>query len=99
MESDKVGAFEKGLEGRDLLGSTHAHEVDDIVVDDAHTHSLSQDGKLVTDVTVTDDTQSLSTDFPAASRDLVPDTLVQLHAAVGQLSGQGNDLGDDKLGD
>lgn len=98
MQCDKVGALEQSLHGRYLGCGTHAHEVDDIVVDDLHSHGLGQDGQLVADVSVSDDSKSLATYFPAACGNLVPDALVQLHASVTKLSRQRNDFRDDEFG-
>ena len=43
--------------------------------------------------------ESLSPDFPAALRDLVPDAFPHLARAVAQLPRERNDLGDDEFGD
>lgn len=48
---------------------------------------------------VTDDTESLTSHFPASGGLLVPGAVVQLHVSVAQFSGQGDDFRDGQLCD
>lgn len=52
MQGDEVGGTEKILEGRNLACRSHCHQVDDVVVDHGHSHSLRENRQLGTDVTV-----------------------------------------------
>lgn len=99
VEGDKVGLAQKLLKSRDLAGGTKSHQGNDIVVDDVHTHSLSEDRQLRTNVTVADNSQSLASNLPALGADLVPGTTVHLVGSVAELTGKGDDLGNDKLSD
>lgn len=61
--------------------------------------TLGEDTELSSDVTVTNNTERLTPDLPAALGDLVPDTLPHLSRSVGELARQADDLGHDELGD
>lgn len=50
-------------------------------------------------MTVTDDTERLASNLPAALGDLVPNTFAHLTGSVGELSREADDLGKDELGD
>jgi hypothetical protein len=99
MEGDKVGFREKVLERVDLSGRTKRHDRDHVIVDDAHAECLCEDRELSADVTVSDDTERLASDLPAALGHLVPDTLLELARAVRELTRERNDLADDEFGD
>ena len=99
VESNEVGLAQKLLKSRDLVGGTKGHQGNHIVVDDVHTHSLSENRQLRTNVTVTDNTQSLASNLPALGADLVPGTAVHLVGSVAELTGKGDDLGNDKFSD
>lgn len=117
VQTDKVGLLEELLEGWDLASGSQSHQGHHIVVDDIHTHGLSQDGQLRTNVTVTNNTcgplaltskltvhgiirtQSLSTNLPALRADLVPGSTVHLIGSIAELTSEGDDFGNDELGD
>jgi len=44
-------------------------------------------------------TEGLSTNLPASLGDLVPDTLPHLASTIAELTAEGDNLGDDELGD
>jgi hypothetical protein len=55
VKGEEVGGGEELVEGVDLLGGSEGHDGEDVVVEDVNAHRLGEDGKLGTDVTVTDD--------------------------------------------
>lgn len=97
VEGDKVSLTQELLKCRNLVGSSQSHQGNNIVVDDVHTHSLSEDGQLRTNVTVANDTQSLASNLPALGADLVPGASVHLVGSIAKLTGKNDDLGDDQL--
>jgi hypothetical protein len=99
VKGDKIGLLEKLVEGRELLGSSESHQGHNVGVDNVHSHSLSKDGQLRSNVSVSNDSEGLSTDLPAAGGNLVPGPLVHLHGTVTKLASEHDDLGDDQLGD
>lgn len=99
VEGDKVSLTQELLKCRNLVGSSQSHQGNNIVVDDVHTHSLSEDGQLRTNVTVANDTQSLASNLPALGADLVPGASVHLVGSIAKLTGKNDDLGDDQLSD
>lgn len=99
VEGDKVSLTQELLKCRNLVGSSQSHQGNNIVVDDVHTHSLSEDGQLRTNVTVANNTQSLASNLPALGADLVPGASVHLVGSIAKLTGKNDDLGDDQLSD
>lgn len=99
VEGDKVGGVQKCLEGWNLLCRSQTHQGEDIVVDDGHSHGLSQDRELGTNVSVSHNTECLSADLPALGGDLVPGTVVKLIRAVTKLASESDDLANNELSD
>ncbi|KAH3667992.1 hypothetical protein OGAPHI_001746 [Ogataea philodendri] len=97
VQSDKVGACQQLVQSRHLFGSTKSHDHQDVVVDHVHTKGLGKHRQLRANVAVTNNTKGLASDLPALGADLVPDAVVELGGTVTQLSGQGDDLTNDKL--
>nr|POE56575.1 hypothetical protein CFP56_33547 [Quercus suber] len=99
VQGDEVGGLQQLLEAVDLRGAAHAHEVDDVEIDDPHAHGLGQHRQLTAHVSIPDDAQRLAAHLPAPARHLVPHALVHLVAAVADLAGEGDDLPDHHLRD
>ena len=57
---------------QDILELLKRHEIEDIIKDDTHAKRLSENGKLRTDMTISNDTQRLSPNFPTTFCNLVP---------------------------
>jgi hypothetical protein len=71
----------------------------DVVENDAHAEALGEHAELRADVAVADDAEGLAAQLVAAGGDLLPDALVHLAGAVGQLPREHHRLGQNQLGD
>mgnify|MGYP007051648730 CR=1 FL=1 len=99
VQGNEVGLCKKPFEGLDLAGLADGHNVEDVVKKYPHAKGLSQDRQLRTNVAVSNNAQRLASDLPAALGLLVPDASLELISAVEELSGEADELGDDKLSD
>eukprot|EP00128_Syssomonas_multiformis_P013392 Colp12_sorted_trinity150504_noHs@33563 len=99
VQTDKVGGLEKFIEGFDVLSGTHRELGDNIVVDDLQADSLSKNGKLATDMAITDDAKHLATHLKAVAGNLVPATNMDLSVAVTELTSQHDNFSQSHLSD
>lgn len=99
VDGDKVGNLEELLKGSELLGGSKSHQGHDIGVNDAHSHRLGENRELRSNVTVSHNSERLAADLPALGANLVPGTVVHLHGAIAELTGEDNDLTDYQFSD
>ena len=98
MERDKVRLGEQCVEILNLRGRAEGHEVQDIVVEHAHAEGFCKDGELRANMSVAYDSECLATNFPAACRDLVPDSSTHFVRTFKELTGKRDDFGNDEFG-
>ena len=99
VAGDEISSLEEFFERGHLLGRAQGHQVDRIVINDGHAKGLGKHRELGSDVTIANDTQCLTTNFPAAITDLVPGATVELIRSISELARKGNNLSDDQFGD